>query len=108
MTTTDYMKARRLLARRDPVIGALIKRHGPCGLAEAQHEDTFTALVAGSLDADAFNGASATAQDAEDRILYSGGNLYYDPDGIGGTAATLFATLTGAPAITQADFLIVA
>jgi DNA-3-methyladenine glycosylase II len=45
MTTTDYMKARRLLARRDPVIGALIRRHGPCGLADAQHEDAFTALV---------------------------------------------------------------
>ena len=45
MTTTDYARARRLLARRDPVIAALIKRHGPCGLADAQHEDAFTALV---------------------------------------------------------------
>jgi DNA-3-methyladenine glycosylase II len=45
MTTTDYTKARRLLARRDPIIAALIKRHGPCGLADAQHEDAFIALV---------------------------------------------------------------
>lgn len=45
MTTTDYTKARRLLARRDPIIGALIKRHGKCGLADAQHEDAFGALV---------------------------------------------------------------
>jgi DNA-3-methyladenine glycosylase II len=45
MTPADYMKARRLLARRDPVIGALIKRHGRCGLADAQHEDAFIALV---------------------------------------------------------------
>jgi DNA-3-methyladenine glycosylase II len=45
MTSTDYAKARRLLARRDPVIAALIRRHGPCGLANAQHEDAFTALV---------------------------------------------------------------
>src|SRR5262245_34292714 len=45
MTTTDYTKARRLLIKRDPVIGALIKRHGPCGLADAQHEDAFVALV---------------------------------------------------------------
>ena len=45
MTTTDYMKARRLLARRDPIIGALMKRHGKCGLADAQHEDAFVALV---------------------------------------------------------------
>ena len=45
MTTTDYTKARRLLARRDPVIATLIKRHGPCGLADAQHQDAFVALV---------------------------------------------------------------
>ena len=45
MTTTDYDKARRLLARRDPVIRDLIRRHGPCGLADAQHEDAFTALT---------------------------------------------------------------
>jgi len=45
MTAGDYERARRLLARRDPVIAALIRRHGPCGLAKAQHEDTFTALV---------------------------------------------------------------
>ena len=45
MTTTDYTKARRLLSKRDPVIGDLIRRHGPCGLADAQHEDAFTALT---------------------------------------------------------------
>ena len=45
MTAADYNKARRLLARRDPIIGALIRRYGPCGLANAQHEDAFTALV---------------------------------------------------------------
>jgi len=41
----DYATARRLLARRDPVIRDLMRRHGPCGLASAQHEDAFTALV---------------------------------------------------------------
>ena len=45
MTTTDYTKARRLLSQRDPVIRDLIRRHGPCGLADAQHEDAFTALT---------------------------------------------------------------
>jgi|SRR5688500_14407920 DNA-3-methyladenine glycosylase II len=45
MTTTDYTKARRLLSKRDPVIRDLIRHHGPCGLAEAQHEDAFTALT---------------------------------------------------------------
>jgi len=45
MLPTDYARARRLLARRDPVIGALIREHGACGLAKAQHEDPFRALV---------------------------------------------------------------
>ena len=45
MTTTDYTKARRLLSKRDPVIARLIRRHGACGLADAQHEDAFTALT---------------------------------------------------------------
>jgi DNA-3-methyladenine glycosylase II len=45
MTTTDYTKARRLLSKRDPVIRDLIRHHGPCGLADAQHEDAFTALT---------------------------------------------------------------
>ena len=31
--------------RRDPVLGAVIKRHGACGLAEAQRADHFSALV---------------------------------------------------------------
>jgi DNA-3-methyladenine glycosylase II len=33
------------LARRDPVIGALMRAHGPCGLAAAQHDDPFRALT---------------------------------------------------------------
>jgi DNA-3-methyladenine glycosylase II len=34
-----------MLMRRDPVLGAVIKRHGPCGLAEAQRADHVSALV---------------------------------------------------------------
>jgi DNA-3-methyladenine glycosylase II len=45
MTTTDYAKARRLLMRRDPVLRDLIRRHGPCGLADSQHTDPYKALV---------------------------------------------------------------
>jgi DNA-3-methyladenine glycosylase II len=41
----DYARARRLLLRRDPVLAALIRKHGPCGLAAAQRADHFTALV---------------------------------------------------------------
>jgi len=45
MLPADYVRARRLLARRDPVIGALMRTHGACGLARAQREDPFHVLV---------------------------------------------------------------
>jgi Ca2+-binding RTX toxin-like protein len=74
-------------------------------------DDIFSALATvagGALDA-AESRASATgiATAAADRILYdtSTGELYYDADGA--AAAILFATLTGAPEITAADFLLV-
>jgi DNA-3-methyladenine glycosylase II len=60
MTTTDYAKARRLLARRDPVIAALMKRHGPCGLANSQHEDAFTALTHAIISQQLSTKAAAT------------------------------------------------
>jgi len=43
--TIDYAKARRLLARRDPILRDLMRAHGPCRLSERQHADPFTALV---------------------------------------------------------------
>lgn len=45
MTPEDYARARRLLLRRDPVLAALIRKHGACGLAAAQRADHFSALV---------------------------------------------------------------
>jgi DNA-3-methyladenine glycosylase II len=41
----EYARARRLLMRRDPVLGALIKRIGPCGMLARQQDHHFTALV---------------------------------------------------------------
>ena len=43
--TVDYTKARRLLARRDPVLRDLMRAHGPCGLAARRHTDPFKALI---------------------------------------------------------------
>jgi len=43
--TIDYAKARRVIARRDPVMRDLMRAHGPCGLASRQHVDPFKALV---------------------------------------------------------------
>jgi DNA-3-methyladenine glycosylase II len=45
MTSADYPRARRLLMRRDPVMRALIRRIGPCRLADIQHADPFESLV---------------------------------------------------------------
>ena len=40
----DYARARRLLARRDPVLRDLMRAHGPCGLSARQHTNPFKAL----------------------------------------------------------------
>jgi DNA-3-methyladenine glycosylase II len=45
MTASDYAKARRVLARRDPVIRDLMRQFGECGLAKAQRADPFRALL---------------------------------------------------------------
>ena len=76
--------------------------------------DVFTAFVTENvaLDASAFYSGSGivTAHDADDHIIYNTttGNLYYDPDGTGGTGSTLFAFVTGAPALNAGDIFIVA
>ena len=44
MSPLDYSRARRLL-RRDPIMAALIREHGPCGLADALRVDHLSALV---------------------------------------------------------------
>ena len=73
--------------------------------------DVFTAFVTKNvaLAGSAFY-AGVAAHDAGDRIIYDAGtgSVYYDADGTGAAASTLFATLTGAPAVTAADFFIVA
>lgn len=45
MSPEDYVRASRILLRRDPVLAALIRRHGPCRLADARRVDHFSALV---------------------------------------------------------------
>src|SRR4029453_13697677 len=43
--TTDYARARRHAPRGDRVIRDLMRAHGKCGLADAQHGDPFGALM---------------------------------------------------------------
>jgi DNA-3-methyladenine glycosylase II len=58
----DYARARRLLARRDPVIRDLMRRYGPCGLAQAQHTDPFRALVHAIISQQLSTRAAATIE----------------------------------------------
>jgi Ca2+-binding RTX toxin-like protein len=55
-------------------------------------------------------GAGFTAgRDASDRVIYntSTGNLYYDPDGSGGGAAQIIATLQGLPSVAATDISVI-
>jgi DNA-3-methyladenine glycosylase II len=45
MVSPDYARARRHLMRRDPVLGALVKRVGPCHLARRAERDLFHVLL---------------------------------------------------------------
>lgn len=74
---------------------------------------TFAGLGAvGALGAAEFeSGAGLTAAaTAAGRIVYNttNGNLYYDADGNGATAAVLIGTFSGAPALVVGEFAIVA
>ncbi|MBI2993492.1 MAG: hypothetical protein HYY48_04855 [Gammaproteobacteria bacterium] len=54
--------------------------------------------------------ATGVATDSSDRIIYNttNGNLFYDPDGNGPTAAVKFAVISGGPdEIDQTDFFVV-
>lgn len=63
------------------------------------------ALAAGSF----VSGAGAIALDSNDFLVYNttDGSLYYDADGSGAGARVEIVSLTGIPALTAADFVIV-
>jgi DNA-3-methyladenine glycosylase II len=60
LSPEDYSRARRALMRRDPVLGALIKRIGPCGMADRQRKDHLTALVGSIVSQQLSTKAAAT------------------------------------------------
>ena len=45
LTPEEYEKARRVLMRRDPRLGAVIKRVGRCGLPDSRTHEPFAGLV---------------------------------------------------------------
>ena len=72
MTPVDYARARRLLARRDPVIRDLIRRHGKCGLADAQHTEPFKALTHAIISQQLSTKAAATIARRFDALFGDG------------------------------------
>jgi DNA-3-methyladenine glycosylase II len=60
MTPEDYAHARRVLMRRDPTLGVVIKRIGPCGMAARQHQDHLTALTRAIVSQQLSTKAAAT------------------------------------------------
>ncbi len=72
----------------------------------------FPGLVAGVLPATAFSSGPGiiTANSASIRLIYNttNGALFFDSDGNGTSAAPIqFATLSGNPALTAADFMVI-
>ena len=60
LTPKDYAHARRLLMRRDPVLGVAIARIGSCGLAARQRPDHLGALVGAIVGQQLSTRAAAT------------------------------------------------
>src|SRR5689334_12214989 len=60
LTPEGYARARRVLMRRDPVLGAAIKRIGPCGMADRQRHDHLSALVGAIVSQQLSTKAAAT------------------------------------------------
>jgi DNA-3-methyladenine glycosylase II len=80
LTPDGYQRARRHLMRRDPLLGAAVKRIGACGLAERQKKDHLTALVSAIVSQQLSTKAAAT-------IFARFAALF--PDGAIGTAADI-------------------
>jgi len=60
LTPDGYLKARRALMRRDPVLGAAIKKIGPCLMADRQRKDHLSALVGSIVSQQLSTKAAAT------------------------------------------------
>ena len=60
ITAEELARARRILMRRDPVLGAIIKRHGECGLRTARGHDIFNGLVQAIISQQLSTKAAAT------------------------------------------------
>ena len=60
LTEADYPKAVRLISRRDPILGAIVRTIGPCGLPGRQRHDHLTTLISAIVSQQLSTKAAAT------------------------------------------------
>ena len=60
MTASEVVRARRVLMRRDPVLGAIITRHGQCGLRTDRPPDIYRGLIQAIVSQQLSTRAAAT------------------------------------------------
>ena len=60
MTPDDMTRARRVLMRRDPVLGTIIRKYGACGIKAARETDIFCGLVEAIVSQQLSTRAAAT------------------------------------------------
>ena len=72
MTAGEMARARRILMRRDPVLGAIIKKHGACGIKTGREADIFCGLIEAIISQQLSTRAAATIN-ARLRALMPGG-----------------------------------
>ena len=71
------------------------------------NQDVFTAIANGGTLSSTVFVTGTQAGDADDRIIYdpNSGNIFYDADGSGATAAILFAQVTAGTTMSNTDFI---
>ena len=73
MTAADMAHARRVLMRRDPVLAAIIKKYGVCGLKTGREADIFCGLVEAIVSQQLSTRAAATIYGRLRALLPNGG-----------------------------------
>lgn len=73
MTAADMARARRVLIRRDPVLAAIIKKYGQCGIKTGRENDVFCGLVEAIVSQQLSTRAAATIYGRLRALLPDGG-----------------------------------
>ena len=73
MSAADLARARRVLMRRDPVLAAIIKKYGACGIKTGRENDVFCGLVEAIVSQQLSTRAAATIYGRLRALLPNGG-----------------------------------